>query len=165
MLYESIFSEKNYSMFEKSPYVKYDFIIKSSMKLHDQEEFIHLIHDIIHNDHNITSLYCSLEILSEKYGHNNLKDYLNNLMKDTKYSNNKVLPIKKCIYQTKNYTALQSNNKFFSNKLKVMRILQSYGVSMIILHNDELTMLYDNDIIDDQIMAYIVQKTNLILSD
>ena len=119
----------------------------------EQEYFMHLIYDIIHIGVSIESMKMHLDDLSIKFSPDILASILNNPMKDEKYSNEKVLPMKKCIYQHKNY---QSEEDFFANKLEMIKLLKTYGAEMIDLNANELDMLISMGLIDLEIKNYIV---------
>lgn len=74
-------------------------------------------------------------------------------MKDEKYSNERVLPMKKCIYQHKNY---QSDEEFFTNKLGMIKMLVAYGTEMIDIDDKDFDMLIRMGLINLEIKNYIL---------
>ena len=133
----------NYDKFEK---------ISSTMSIGDQEDFMHLIYDIVHIGVSVESMKIRLGNLSNKFGNITLKNLLNTVMKDEKYSDDKVLPMKKCIYQYKNF---QSDEEFFTMKVDMIKLLKSYGADMIQLTNDDIDMLIRMNLINEEIRNYI----------
>jgi hypothetical protein len=123
-----------------------------TMSIKEQEDFMHLIYDVVHIGVSVDSMKIRLELLSNKYGPNIMKNLLNSVMKDEKYSNDMVLPMKKCIYQYKNF---QSDEEFFANKLKMIKLLKSYGADMIKITNNNIDLLLEEGFINDEIKKYI----------
>lgn len=125
----------------------------TTLSIADQEYLMHLIYDIVHIGVSVASMKLYLDNLYIEYGGHVLKNLLNNVMKDEKYSNERVLPMKKCIYQHKNY---QSNEEFFTNKLGMIKMLVAYGTEMIDLDDKDLDMLVRMGLINLEIKNYIL---------
>ena len=124
----------------------------TTLSIPNQEFFMHLIYDIVHIGVSVTSMKLYLDNLYNEHGGYVLKNLLNNVMKDEKYSNERVLPMKKCIYQHKNY---QSDEEFFTNKLGMIKMLVAYGTEMIDLDDKDFDMLIRMGLINLEIKNYI----------
>lgn len=129
--------------------------MSSQLSVSDQEDFMHLIYDVVHIGVSVVSMKIRLENLSNKYGDNTLKNILNTVMKNEKYSTDKILPMKKCIYQYKNF---QTNDEFFSKKLEMIKLLKSYGANMIPLTEDDITFLSEMGLINQEIKDYLTKN-------
>ena len=123
----------------------------------DQEDFMHLIYDVVHVGVSIDSMKIRLESMVSKYGSAKLQNILNTPMKNEKYSSDFILPLKKIIYQDKNF---QSDEEFFKSKLEMMKLFKSYGVGMIDIDKNELEMLLEMNLIDESIKNYILSNGN-----
>lgn len=127
------------------------------MNIVEQEDFMHLIYDIAHIGVSPFSMTLKLEFLADRYEASEIKKILNSELKDEKYSDNFVLPMKKCIYQ---YNNMMSDDKFFSNKLELMKILNESGASINFLTIDQLNELFREKLINKEIMNYIIGMAN-----
>ena len=147
---------KNYNYCESYPktiITTIDTTSTTTLSIADQEYFMHLIYDIVHIGVSVTSMKLYLDNLYIEYGGYVLKNLLNNVMKDEKYSNERVLPMKKCIYQHKNY---QNEEEFFTNKLGMIKMLITYGTEMIDLGDKDFDMLIRMGLINLEIKNYIL---------
>ena len=146
---------KNYNYYVSYPDTPTDTIFSSiaTLSVSDQEYFMHLIYDIVHIGVSVTSMKLYLDNLYIEYGGYVLKNLLNNVMKDEKYSNERIRPMKKCIYQHKNY---QSDEEFFTNKLEMIKMLIAYGAKMIDLDYKDFDILIRMGLINLEIKNYIL---------
>ena len=106
--------------------------INKILSIKEQESFMHLIYDVIHNDISISSLQFGLEDLNKKY--NNLRNILNSRMKNEQYSEYFDIPIMKVIFENKNHIININNDKFIEKKINVINLLKSYGATLNILN-------------------------------
>ena len=106
--------------------------INKILSIKEQESFMHLIYDVIHNDISISSLQFGLENLNNKY--NNLRNILNSRMKNEQYSEYFDIPIMKVIFENKNHIININNDEFIEKKIKVINLLKSYGATLNILN-------------------------------
>jgi hypothetical protein len=101
------------------------------LSITEQESFMHLIFDVIHNGIGMSSLEWSLRNMKGRYG--DLKEILNTRMKNERYSNNYDLPIMKVIFETQNHILKVSEEEFCKRKIDAINLLQSYGASLDVL--------------------------------
>jgi hypothetical protein len=133
----------------------------------EQEDFMHLIYDVIHNGIAISNIEWKLSILKLKY--NNLNDILNTRMKNEKYSDLYDLPIMKVIFETQTHIMSVSNDEFIKRKLDAIKLLQKYGAHLNILNekymnnNIDWKFYLDNDISFKIIYDYIKNESNKII--
>jgi len=109
----------------------------------EQEDFMHLIYDVIHNGIAISNIEWKLNILKSKF--NNLEDILNTRMKNEKYSDSYDLPIMKVIFETQSHIMRVSNEEFIKRKITVIKLLQKYGAHLNILYEKYMDKKIDWD--------------------
>ena len=102
------------------------------LTIEEQETFMHLIYDVIHNGVCMGNLLWSLQKLQSQFG--NLSTILNTRMKNEKYSTSFELPIMKIIFESQSHIMSLSNEEFIKRKLEAIKLLQSYGAHLNILH-------------------------------
>ena len=98
--------------------------------IEEQEELMHMIHDVLRIGVSVSSLEFRIEWLCDKYSHKNIKQILNTPMKDEKYSNEMVLPLTKVLYIDTN----DEIKEYYAKKLHVLKILENYGVDFSIIN-------------------------------
>lgn len=106
--------------------------INNILSINEQESFMHLIFDVIHNDVGIGNLEFRLKNLCNKYG--DLKNILNSRMKNEKYSNSFDIPIMKVIFETKNHILNESELDFKKRKMDVINLFKKHGATLNILN-------------------------------
>ncbi len=121
----------------------------------DQENFMHLIYDVVHIGISVISIEIRLDHLYGKFGKSVLKTILNTPMKDSKYSDEYICPIIKCLYQTKNN---QPDQEFFNNKLETLKLLKTYGADIINVGLRVLDDLFTSDIINEEILDFYLYE-------
>ena len=102
------------------------------LSIEQQETFMHRIYDVIHNGIGMSNLKYALEDLHLLYG--DLTTILNTRMKNEKYSSSLDLPIMKVIFETQSHIMSVSNEEFLQRKLDAIKLLQSYGAHLNIMH-------------------------------
>ena len=102
------------------------------LSIKDQEHFMHLIYDVIHNGIGISNLEWELQNLKSKFG--DLSKILNTRMKNERYSESLDFPIMKVILESKNHILNLSSEKFTEKKIEAICLLQKYGASLNILN-------------------------------
>ena len=107
--------------------------------IQEQEDFIHMIYDVLGVGVSVTSLEFKIEHLIDKYGKENIKEILNSKMKDEKYSNNFVFPLTKVLYIDTNIYI--NKDGFFEKKLHILKIFENYGVDFSLI-NQKLNLKY-----------------------
>lgn len=98
----------------------------------EQENFMHLIYDVIHNGIGLSNLEWGLENLKSKFG--DLSKILNIRMKNERYSESLDFPIMKVILEGQNHILNLSSEKFTKIKIEAICLLQKYGASLNILN-------------------------------
>ncbi len=121
----------------------------------DQENFMHLIYDVVHIGISVISIEIRIDHLYSKFGKSALKTILNTPMKDGKYSDEYICPIIKCLYQTKNN---QPDQEFFNNKLETLKLLKTYGADIINVGLRVLDDLFTSDIINEDILDFFLYQ-------
>ena len=103
--------------------------INNILSIKEQEDFMHLIYDVIHNGLDLCNLEYTLEYMQLRYG--NLTNILNSRMKNERYSNSYDIPIMKIILETKSYICYDiSHNDFLNKKISAIKLLQKYGATL-----------------------------------
>ena len=95
-------------------------INQNTLSIEEQENFMHLIYDVVHNDISIESLQFKIDSLNENF---DLKILLNTRMKNEKYSDSYEYPMSKVLYETRNHIYNESDDIFYGRKMKVLRML------------------------------------------
>lgn len=133
----------------------------------DQESFMHLIYDCVHNGIGIHNLKYRLDSLKEQ--NINLEKLLNTRMKNEIYSNTFDYPISKVIMENWNHISYCNKNDFFKTKLMAIKLLQNYGaninkISEKYMNEDIISefLLYNN-VINKEIFDYINQNKIIII--
>jgi hypothetical protein len=99
------------------------------LSIKEQEDFMHLIYDVIHNGIDLCNLEYTLENMQLRYG--NLTNILNSRMKNERYSNSYDIPIMKIILETKSYICNNiPHNDFLNKKISAIKLLQKYGATL-----------------------------------
>jgi hypothetical protein len=98
--------------------------------IEDQEDLMHMIHDVLRIGVSVSSLEFRIKYLCDKYDHKNIKEILNTPMKDEKYSNEMVLPLTKVLYIDTN----DEIKEYYAKKLLVLKIFENYGVDFSIIN-------------------------------
>jgi hypothetical protein len=98
----------------------------------EQENFMHLIYDVIHNGISLSNLEWQLENLKSKFG--DLSKILNTRMKNERYSESLDFPIMKVILESQNHILNLSSERFTEKKIEAICLLQKYGASLNILN-------------------------------
>jgi hypothetical protein len=98
--------------------------------IEDQEDLMHMIHDVLRIGVSVSSLELRIEYLCDKYDHKNIKEILNTPMKDEKYSSEMVLPLTKVLYIDTN----DEIKEYYAKKLLVLKIFENYGVDFSIIN-------------------------------
>jgi len=96
----------------------------------EQEDFMHMIHDVLRIGVSVSSLEFRIISLRNKYGDEHIKEILNTPMKDEKYSNEMVLPLTKVLYIDTN----DDITKFYEKKIHVLKIFENNGVDFSIIN-------------------------------
>jgi hypothetical protein len=102
------------------------------LSVSEQESFMHLIFDVIHNGVGMTSLEWSLKSMKNRFG--NISTILNTRMKNERYSDTYDLPIMKVIFETQNHILRVSQEDFTKRKIEAINLLMSYGASLDVLN-------------------------------
>jgi hypothetical protein len=121
--------------------------------IEEQEDLMHMIHDVLRIGVSVSSLEFRIEYLRDKYGIQNIKEILNSPMKDEKYSNEMVLPLTKVLYIDTN----DEIKKYYEKKLHVLKIFENYGVDFSII-NEKLPETLPS--ITPYSMFYLFAKSN-----
>lgn len=98
--------------------------------IEDQEDLMHMIHDVLHIGVSVSSLEFRIKYLCDKYDYKNIKDILNTPMKDEKYSSEMVLPLTKVLYIDTN----DEIKEYYAKKLHILKIFENYGVDFSIIN-------------------------------
>lgn len=98
--------------------------------IEDQEDLMHMIHDVLRIGVSVSSLEFRIKYLCDKYDHKNIKEILNTPMKDEKYSSEMVLPLTKVLYIETN----DEIKEYYSKKLHILKIFENYGVDFSIIN-------------------------------
>jgi len=106
--------------------------INKILPIDEQESFMHLIYDVIHNGISIVSLDIRLKNMETIYG--DLKNILNSRLKNERYSKTFDIPIMKVILEDKNHNLNLTYNEFNEKKKDVIKLFRSYGASLNILN-------------------------------
>jgi hypothetical protein len=125
-------------------------INQNTLTIEEQERFMHLLYDVVHNDISIDSLQFKIDILNENF---DLKILLNTKMKNEKYSDSYEYPISKVLYETRNHIYNESDDVFYGRKMKVLRMLIINGAN--IYKNENLYEMKNKKIINDTIINLI----------
>ena len=127
----------------------------------EQEDLMHIIHDIVKIGVSISSLEWLLKNMNERFGITNVKNILNSRMKNERYSENFEYPLAKAVYE--DISMLDTREQFFDRKLKVIQLLVANGASINCLkekynyHLNPLTLddLLEYKVIDKKIYDYL----------
>lgn len=101
------------------------------LSVSEQESFMHVIFDVIHNGIGMSNLEWSLKNMSNRYG--DLREILNTRMKNERYTSHYDLPIMKVILESQNHIMSVSNEEFNKRKIEAIQLLQRYGASLDVL--------------------------------
>jgi len=126
-------------------------INQNTLSVEQQEIFMHLLYDVVHNAISPSSLEWKLDYLNKDF---DLLVLLNTKMKNEKYSNDYILPMIKVLYEDRNHIYKESDESFYGRKMKVLRILANNGAKV----NVSLSQLEDMkrlNLIDDSIIYFI----------
>ena len=126
----------------------------NKLSINEQENFMHLLYDIVHIGVSIESLQFKLNTLNNDF---DLKYILNTKMKNEKYSNSYEYPISKVLNQDRSQIFNESDQIFYERKLNVIKMLVSNGAKIIDKYNFD--MMKQNNLINDSIERYV----NMIL--
>ena len=96
----------------------------------EQEDLMHMIHDVLRIGVSVSSLEFRITSLRDKYGDTNIKQILNTPMKDEKYSSEMVLPLTKVLYIDTN----DEIKSYYEKKLHVLKIFENNGVDFSIIN-------------------------------
>ena len=94
----------------------------------EQEDFMHMIHDVVKIGVSISSLEWSLKSMNEKFGITNTKNILNSKMKNERYSENFDYPLSKVVYE--DISIIDTREQFYERKLKVIQLLVANGANL-----------------------------------
>jgi len=146
--------EINKADVEVLPEVNHNLLIVS-----EQEDFMHLLYDIVHIGIATLSLQFRFDYLNKSF---DLKYLLNTRFKNEKYCDDKEYPIAKVLYQNASYYQLDEKEVFFSRKLTVLKMLVDNGANIKKLNEPysfhqklNLEYLKERNIINDDIINYI----------
>jgi hypothetical protein len=139
------------------------------IKIKEQEEFMHIIFDIIHIGISIESFESLIDRYTQKFGLIEFSKIINTKMKNQKYSNNYDYPLSKAVYQPINNFFVDNN--FFNKKLDIIKLILKYGGNINCLkekyNNYDIPLSYDelleNKLIDKEIYNYLTSYTSKIL--
>jgi hypothetical protein len=98
---------------------------KPNIPIVEQEQFMHMIYDVVHIGVSMLSLKISTETLAKKY---TIKDILNSRLKNEKYSDSCDFPLAKVIYENKGIG--NEEKAFYDKKLAVIQYFLSLGADM-----------------------------------
>jgi len=108
------------------------------LSIKDQENFMHLIYDVIHNGISLSNLEWQLENLKSNFGDiskfGDISNILNTRMKNERYSESLDLPIMKVIFENQSHILNLSSEKFTEKKIEAICLLQKYGANLNILN-------------------------------
>jgi hypothetical protein len=133
----------------------------------DQESFMHLIYDCVHNGIGIHNLKYRLEDLKSR--NIDLEKLLNTRMKNEIYYDSFEYPINKVIMENWNHISYYNKEDFFNTKLMTIKLLQNYGaninkISEKYMNEDiNIDFLLYNKIINKEIFDYINQNKIVII--
>lgn len=122
----------------------------NKLSISEQENFMHLLYDIIHIGVSLESLQIKLDTLNNDF---DLKYLLNTKMKNEKYSNSYEYPISKVLNQDRSLIFNDSDQIFYERKLNVIKILFSNGAKIIDKYNFDI--MKQNNLINDSIERYV----------
>lgn len=94
----------------------------------EQEDFMHMIHDVVKIGVSISSLEWSLKSMNERSGITNVKNILNSRMKNERYSENFDYPLSKVVYS--DISIIDTREQFYERKLKVIQLLVANGANL-----------------------------------
>ena len=129
-------------------------INQNTLSVEDQESFMHLLYDVVHNDISIESLQFKIDSLNEDF---DLKILLNIKMKNEKYSDSYVYPIHKVLNESRNHIYNELDSTFYSRKMKVLNILISNGANLNKDNSMDFTLMKYMKLINDTIINYIIK--------
>lgn len=135
------------------------------LSIKEQEQFMHLIYDVIHNGIGLSNLEWELQNLKNKFG--DLSKILNTSMKNERYSESFDLPIMKVIMESQSRILNLSSEKFTETKIQAICLLQKYGANLNILNkkymdqdiNWEIYILTNQ--ISQELYDYIKNNNNI----
>lgn len=123
------------------------------ISIEEQEDLMHMIHDVLHIGVSVSSLEFRITSLCDKYGNTNIKQILNTPMKDEKYSSEMVLPLTKVLYIDTN----DEIKEYYAKKLHVLKIFENNGVDFSIINEKLPTTLPS---ITQYSMFYLYSKSD-----
>jgi hypothetical protein len=126
-------------------------INQNTLSVEQQEIFMHLLYDVVHNAISPSSLEWKLDYLNKDF---DLLVLLNTQMKNEKYSNDYILPMVKVLYENRNHIYNESDESFYERKLKVLKMLGKYGAKVNVSPSqlDEMKSL---NLVNDSIIYFI----------
>ena len=131
----------------------------NNFSIKEQEDFMHLIFDVIHIGVSIISLSMRLDSYLDKY---DLKEILNSRLKNEQYSTDFEYPIAKVLYQNRSNITNQDDEEFYNRKLAVLRMLISYGADISKVEEKyscydtlNLEFMKEKKLINDEIIDFI----------
>ena len=127
----------------------------------EQEDLMHIIHDIVKIGVSISSLEWLLKNMNERFGITNVKNILNSRMKNERYSENFDYPLSKVVYE--DISIIDTHEQFYERKLKVIQLLVANGANLNCLkekynyHTNPLSLddLLEFKTIDKKIYDYL----------
>ena len=134
--------------------------------IQEQEYFMHLIYDCVHNGIGLHNLEYAIENL--KLQNKDVSKILNSRLKNERYYESFDYPLAKVVSENWNEISYHNKKEFFDTKLKAINLLLSHGANIskifdkYLFENLDLDFLLYGNIINNDIYDFI-NKNKIII--